>query len=386
MSLSRHLPNIVVCILGAFALLSGVRSILKWPSFAASTFRRWCVAGSAVALFGVMFGSVAVRAASVSRHVPDALARLLGIAGPSLTVIAVVAWLTATIMRFVPRPTPAHSRARRSFLLAARGVVMAAPIAAAGYGVFIQRGAIRLSEVDLPVAGLPWELDGLRVVQLSDIHLSPFLSESELARAIDMANETRPHLALVTGDLITASEDPLDVCLRQLARLKAEGGVLGCLGNHEIYTKTEDYVTRQGVSFGIDFLRSRSRILQFRGRSLNFAGVDYQRMGRIYLAGAEKMIQPGMPNILLSHNPDVIPVAAQKGFDCTIAGHTHGGQINFEILHQNLNVARFYTPFTYGLYREGNHHGYVTRGIGTVGLPARLGAPPEVALIRLCAT
>ena len=92
-----------------------------------------------------------------------------------------------------------------------------------------------------------------------------------------------------------------------------------------------------------------------------------------------------MVNILLSHNPDVFPVAARQGYQLTIAGHTHGGQITVEILHQNLSIARFYTPYVYGLYREGDAAVYVTRGIGTVGVPARLGAPPEIALIRLCA-
>jgi uncharacterized protein len=79
-------------------------------------------------------------------------------------------------------------------------------------------------------------------------------------------------------------------------------------------------------------------------------------------------------------------VAPQMGFDLTIAGHTHGGQVTVEILHQTLNVARFFTPYTYGLYRRGPAALWVTRGIGTVGVPARIGAPPEIALLRLCAT
>jgi len=92
---------------------------------------------------------------------------------------------------------------------------------------------------------------------------------------------------------------------------------------------------------------------------------------------------PGAYNVLLSHNPDVFPVAAQKGYDLTVSGHTHGGQITVEIFDQFLNPARFYTPFVYGLYRHGGASAYVTRGIGTIGIPARVGAPPEIALLRL---
>ena len=90
--------------------------------------------------------------------------------------------------------------------------------------------------------------------------------------------------------------------------------------------------------------------------------------------------------MLLSHNPDVFPVAARKGFPLTISGHTHGGQVRIEILGQDLNVARFFTPYVDGLYRRGDSSIFVSRGIGTIGLPARLGAPPEVALITLCRT
>ena len=95
---------------------------------------------------------------------------------------------------------------------------------------------------------------------------------------------------------------------------------------------------------------------------------------------------PGATNVLLSHNPDVFPVAASQGFDLTISGHTHGGQVNFEILEQGVNIARFFTPYVYGHYVHDDRSLFVTRGIGTVGAPARLGAPPEVALIRLCAS
>jgi predicted MPP superfamily phosphohydrolase len=94
---------------------------------------------------------------------------------------------------------------------------------------------------------------------------------------------------------------------------------------------------------------------------------------------------PGATNILLSHNPDVFPVAARQGWDLTISGHTHGGQISVEILGENLSVARLYTPYVHGLYRRGAPAIYVSRGVGTVGVPTRVGAPPEVSLIRLCA-
>jgi predicted MPP superfamily phosphohydrolase len=222
-------------------------------------------------------------------------------------------------------------------------------------------------------------------VQLSDIHLSPFLTEEELARAVDMANGARAHLALVTGDLITAHGDPLDACLRQLARLRSDAGTLGCLGNHEIYAGVEEEATQKAARLGIRFLRQESERLRFGSAALNLTGVDYQKMGTEYLRGAERWIVPAETNVLLSHNPDVFDVAAEQGWDLTISGHTHGGQISVEILHQQLSASRFFTPYVYGLFRKGRSSVWVTRGIGTVGVPARIGAPPEVALLRLCA-
>ncbi len=123
-------------------------------------------------------------------------------------------------------------------------------------------------------------------MQLSDIHLSAFLSEKDLARVIDSANELRPHLTLVTGDLITAAGDPLDACLRQLARLRADAGILACMGNHENYAMAEDYTERQGARLGIPFLRGRAQPLRFGDAVLNVAGVDYQRSGKTYLRDA----------------------------------------------------------------------------------------------------
>jgi len=283
------------------------------------------------------------------------------------------------------RRAPQFDPARRKLLQAAGAGLFIAPVAATAFGI-VGRNQFRVSEVSVPIPNLPKDLDGLRIVQITDIHLSPFLSEREFAIAIDMANETRASIALVTGDLTTRPGDPLDACLRQLARLRAEAGVLGCLGNHEIYTRAENYVTEQGRRIGIEFLRHQSKQLRFGNATINFAGVDYQRMHSQYLKGTERLLVPGAVNVMLSHNPDVFPVAAAQGYDLTIAGHTHGGQVDVEILHQHVDVARYFTPFVQGLYRREKSSVYVSNGLGTIGVPVRLGAPPEVSVLRLCAT
>jgi predicted MPP superfamily phosphohydrolase len=274
---------------------------------------------------------------------------------------------------------------RRRALNAAGNVLMATPFVVMGYGALVERFDFRVREIDVPLPGLPLDLDGLRILQLSDIHLSAFLREAELARVIDMAIELRPHVAVVTGDLISSRGDPLDACIRQLARLKSDAGIFACMGNHERYARAERHAAEAGARAGIRFLRSEAQALRFGSSVFNLAGVDYQSLadkGK-YLRGAERLMVPGAMNVLLSHNPDVFPVAARQGYNLLLAGHTHGGQVTVEILDQSINPARFFTPYVYGLFRSGASAAYVTRGIGTIGIPARVGAPPEISVLRL---
>lgn len=275
--------------------------------------------------------------------------------------------------------------ARRRVLTAASNAVLAAPAAVLGYGAFIERTNFHTREIDIPIPNLPADLEGLRIVQISDIHLSPFLTERQFARVIDSANELRAHLGAITGDLITDPGDPIDAAIRQLARLKTDAGAFGCMGNHDSYAGLTGYIEQNAARFGMRFLRNKSQALKFGSATLNFAGQDYQPKSKKahYLAGAERLIQPGAVNILLQHNPDVFPAAARQGYNLLLAGHTHGGQVTVEILDRTISPAFFFTPYVYGYYRLGDASAYVTRGIGTIGIPARLGAPPELSLLRL---
>jgi predicted MPP superfamily phosphohydrolase len=200
-----------------------------------------------------------------------------------------------------------------------------------------------------------------------------------------MANGLRPHLSIMTGDLISRPGDPMQECVKQLARVRSDAGMYGCMGNHEMYAEAEAQVKAEAARRGIPFLRQEHRELKFGNAKLNIGGVDYQRATsrNDYLKGAEKLIVPGALNLLMSHNPDVFPTAAEQGWDLTLSGHTHGGQITIEIVEQTANIMRFFTPYIAGEYQLGNASCYVTRGIGTVGIPARIGVPPEITLLRL---
>ncbi|HBY61964.1 MAG TPA: hypothetical protein DEH78_19260 [Solibacterales bacterium] len=372
----RWLPELSV-----MAVLCGMQLHMAWWAARRSPNRRLWLGAGLLAAWSYFALAIALRASRFAPYMdPWWGAWVRGGAlmfGFATAVFYAVWWLSVRVERF--------SADRRRLLLATRAAMFGAPLAATGFGIVTSRQFV-VREVDLPVQNLPKDLQGLRIVQLSDIHLSPFLSERELAYVVDMANDTRAHLAVLTGDLISGYADPLEACILQCARLRADAGILGCHGNHEVYAGAIEPATRWGENHGIRFLRHRAEPLRFGSATLNVAGVDYQRFFHPYLEGAEELLAPGAVNLLLSHNPDVFPVAADQGFHAVLAGHTHGGQVSFEILDRHVNVARILTPYVYGRYQRGASSLYVTRGIGTIGMPVRLGAPPEVALIRLCAT
>jgi hypothetical protein len=293
----------------------------------------------------------------------------------------VAGWLR---LKHDPPPQPlSQSLSRRDVVRGLAKAAVGAPFAVAAYGTFIGREQFELREVELAFPDLPASLDGLRIAQITDIHASPYLSLKEVERVVDMANETRPHLTVVTGDLITAMGDPLEQTLDRLARLKADSGVWGCMGNHEDFTRSKNFAESYGGKRGVRFLRQQSESLRFGEATLNLSGVDYQWQTRPYLVKAGELVQPGSFNLLLSHNPDVFPVAAGLGYDLVLGGHTHGGQVTVEIVEQWVNAGHFFTPYVAGAYHIGNSALYVSRGIGTVNLPMRIGALPEITLVRL---
>jgi predicted MPP superfamily phosphohydrolase len=360
---------------------SGALLVFAWWSRALPRRRQILVLAAIFAALFFVGAFALLGTVRIARLVPAivlAWLRCIGLftAASSLYLLVVLAAL---------RRVPSHTPQRRVALKAAAGAALAAPAGLAAFAI-LHRNDLFFREIDLRIPSLPPDLDGFRIAQLTDIHLSTFVPERLLETAVGMANDARPHITFVTGDLITTKGDPLDACLARLKALRADAGVFGCMGNHEIYAAAERYVESAAARTGIRFLRSDAQVLRFGKAALNLAGVDYQRRGRPYLRGAEALRVPDAFNVLLSHNPDVFPVAAEKGFDLTIAGHTHGGQVNFEMIHPSLNVARFTTPYVYGTYEKDGRQLYVSRGIGTIGVPARLGAPSEVVCIRLCAT
>jgi uncharacterized protein len=322
-------------------------------------------------------------------------------------------------------PGSEFNDSRRTFFQYASIVAGSFPFLAATYGFAAGRLRYKVERVDVPVANLPPELEGLRIAQLSDIHIGDYMPPQEIARAVEMANDLRPDISFITGDFISGVGDPLDACVTELSKLRAPLGVWGCNGNHEIYAGAEDEAERLFSEKGMRLLRARNQIIEHQGAHFNLLGVDYQRDHMVssehtgpMLAEIEHLVRRDMPNVLLSHNPNSFPRAAKLGIELSLAGHTHGGQVKVEIVDHDITPARLISPFVAGLYRlpmnqeapsgsprsehvhGANDHApvddkssspngvakaalYVNRGLGTFGFPVRLGVPPEITLLTL---
>jgi len=320
--------------------------------------------------------------------------------------VGAIEWVTNVAARLRPGAVAGgFSSSRRTFFHYAAVLAGGFPFLAATYGFAAGRLRYTIERVDVPVANLPPELDGLHIAQLSDIHIGDYMPPREIARAVAMANDLHPDISFVTGDFVSGEGDPLDACITELSRLRAPLGVWGCNGNHEIYAGVEDEAERLFREKGMRLLRAASAVVEHNGARFNLLGVDYQRDHMVsgertgpMLQEIERLIRRDMPNVLLSHNPNSFHRAADLGIELSFAGHTHGGQVKFEIVDHSVSPARLITPFVAGLYHlpMNGHAGaasesnglqkaalYVNRGLGTLGFPVRIGVPPEITLLTL---
>ncbi len=313
-------------------------------------------------------------------------------------LVAVVLWTTDRVARavswafrklIIPRRPELPSPGRRRFLEQTANALSAAPFVAGVYGLFYGRLNLETIHKRIKLRRLPKAFDGMRIVQLSDVHISPFMVASEVRKYVGIANQLKPDLVALTGDYLTWDAAVQGEVVELLASLKAPLGVYGCLGNHEILTETEESITRLFAAQGIHILRQARLPVQIGGEALNLIGVDFQDgydptlPPRAYLRGVERLVMPDTANILLSHNPNSFDRAAELGIDLSLAGHTHGGQVSLKFIHSSLTPSRFITRYDHGSFEKGGAQLYVNRGIGTVHIPLRFNAPPEITVIEL---
>ena len=274
------------------------------------------------------------------------------------------------------------SPGRRQFLEHTANAAAAAPFVAGAYGLFYGRLNLEVTHPRIRLERLPRAFEGFRIAQLSDIHIGPFMPETEIRNYVRIANSLKPDLIVLTGDFITWDAHTQHAVVQALAGLRAPFGVFGCLGNHEMWSHTEDSITALFHAAGIPILRQARVPIASHGEQLNLMGIDYHG-AHAPLDEVETMLVPGLVNILLSHHPDTFDRAAELGVDLSLAGHTHGGQVALEFVNPQLAPSRLVTPYVSGWFQKPGGQLYVNRGIGTIGVPIRAGSPPEISVFEL---
>jgi len=259
------------------------------------------------------------------------------------------------------------------------------------YGSWRALGPAPVRRVEVQLAGWPKALDGFRIAQISDLHLSARRGASFARRLVKRTNAVGADLIAVTGDVVDGSVESLAPAAAPLGELRAPQGVYFVTGNHDHYSGAGPWCDHF-ASMGIEPLRNRR--VSIRPSASN--GTSESAVPRFWLAGVDdhhgdwaagtscdlgaavKGWEREAPVVLLSHNPATFDEAAELGIDLQISGHTHGGQI--WPFHA---AVRAMTPYVAGLYRRGDSALYVSRGTGYWGPPLRVGAPSEITELVL---
>jgi predicted MPP superfamily phosphohydrolase len=241
---------------------------------------------------------------------------------------------------------------------------------------------IQKKTITIPIDELPAELEGLRIVHLSDLHLGPYFKAGDIQRAVAIANEMQPDLAVITGDFILWSINNMYSCTEALKALRPRFGVYAVLGNHECFTGEPDLAEVIIENAGMVVLRNEAVPLSTQGKGLWLVGTDELWFHFDDLPKALSKVPKGAKTILLSHSPDIAHEAAYMSIDLVLSGHTHGGQFSLPVIGA-LMVPNEHTELVAGLYQIGGTRVYISKGVGAVTPPGRLFTRPDITLIIL---
>lgn len=256
-------------------------------------------------------------------------------------------------------------------------------------GLFSTTLDFTVRKTDIKLPNLSTTLDGLKIVQISDLHLGSFYDYSAFQEVTRIVNSLKPDMIVVTGDFVNNSPKELKENYNDLKLLKADIGIYSCLGNHDHYMSDAEHKILLKVldEVGANILINRNEKLLINDSSLNIVGVDNYGMRQKYgdFNKAFSRIKEEETSILLCHDPTNWDINIRNKFpaDLTLSGHTHGGQVAWEFNGLEFKPAKFVYRQSEGLYKNGNNQLYVNRGIGTVGPPLRIGVKPEITEITL---
>jgi predicted MPP superfamily phosphohydrolase len=303
------------------------------------------------------------------------------------------------LARRKPRPTAVHEPgprwSRRAVL--GMGVAVAPPVLAGGvtWRGISELNSFRVRHIETGLAGLPKDLDGLRIAHVTDTHVGELTRGAKLREIAERTNLLKADLILLTGDLINRSLSDLPAAMEMVGRMESRYGLAMCEGNHDLFQGRHPFV--QGVrAAGVPLLVDERMELTVRGRPVDLLGVRWQgRRGnrpeemteeQAYDLAVQRLaagVRPEAFAVMLAHHPHVFDAAAKYGVPLTLAGHTHGGQLHAT---PSLGFGPLMYKYWSGLYRQnaGKGEAAVVVGNGTGNwFPVRLNVPAEIICLTL---
>jgi predicted MPP superfamily phosphohydrolase len=283
----------------------------------------------------------------------------------------------------------APPKSKRGPSLVGRVALALSPLYTRFYDLQMQLGGgVRMVRHRVAMASYPRGVPPLKIAYLSDLHYGPTTGRVALRQAWQIARDANPDVLVLGGDFLYADESGLPALLRELQRWKntpPPGGMYAVLGNHDHLADVESIITGLEAC-NVRVLVNDSRPLPEPWNDVWISGVDDMGEGdaqpELTLAG----VPQGACSIMLSHSPDICEDQAIKRCGLTLCGHTHGGQICSPGGDAVYMPSKWGKHYPWGMHRHAGNWVFVSRGVGTVGLPLRLWAPPDVAILEVVGT
>lgn len=270
---------------------------------------------------------------------------------------------------------------QQTILLIARSLLTTAIVVGmfVGYAAKIEPNWIQEKTQPINLVNLPKAFEGLRIVQISDLHGKLFDGKGLVQRV----NNLNPDLVVITGDVFDEyHEIPLEYAAAVLGGLTAKHGIYYVYGNNDLYLG-KDKIKQTMAAINIKTLEDEKVQIKVDDQSLFLIGVNYPRMRKLDLAPLAKDTRKA-PKILLAHRPEIIDPAIAAGISLVLVGHTHGGQIKSPYIPKFVTVVKKgYEKYNSGLFDIRGTQMYVNRGLGVSDTPLRFLTRPEITLISL---
>ncbi|HMQ79077.1 MAG TPA: metallophosphoesterase [Ignavibacteria bacterium] len=285
---------------------------------------------------------------------------------------------------------------RRKFVRYATMGISTYAFAGATYGM-LRHDSYEIDHKKIVIDNLPPELRGTTITLLSDIHAGQYMNEKEMREYADVINSLESDIVCIPGDFVNFESRDIHMLTSAFRDVKAKHGIYGSLGNHDFFQDADYVAGALNNESPIQLLRNEHRVINIKGKKLYMLGIDDTqssgaRMDEVlkYYGAMDDYLKnndpefANSPKVLLCHKPYGFDTLAAKEIDLVLSGHTHGGQVvPLKFGSFNLSFAATVSKYIEGIYKIGKSNMYVSRGIGSVGLPIRINCPPEITKITL---